>query len=301
MLKLLKLFDTYGIRSIPFKGPMLAATAYDNLALRQFADLDFLVHPRDFLEAKRLLLSRGYHIILKLRHEHHFMRDKVTVDLQQGITVEEIPFRFYFDDLWTRRELVCVSDTIVPNLSPEDTLIILCMKIAEDWSLRNYHRLIQLCDLAELLRTHPGIDWEQIMTEAKSLGSQRILLLGLCLASDLLGVVLPEDILHRIRADSSVGSLVTRLWKHPFYEDSTASAFLTKICFHIRMRERLQDKILTLAGYARQLLRAVFIPTDKERVLLPLPTSLFTLYYFLRPIRLLAKYGQSFLKQSLRF
>lgn len=36
-----------GIAAIPFKGPTLAETAYGDLALRSFSDLDFLIHPED--------------------------------------------------------------------------------------------------------------------------------------------------------------------------------------------------------------------------------------------------------------
>jgi hypothetical protein len=52
LLKLLTLFKTNGISAIPYKGPVLAVAVYGNLALRQFGDLDILVHKRDVLRAK---------------------------------------------------------------------------------------------------------------------------------------------------------------------------------------------------------------------------------------------------------
>src|SRR5262245_10666576 len=42
LLKLLTLFEAHGIPAIPFKGPVLAASVYGNLSLRQFGDLDIL-------------------------------------------------------------------------------------------------------------------------------------------------------------------------------------------------------------------------------------------------------------------
>src|SRR5438309_495022 len=44
LLRLLSLFETHGIPAIPYKGPALAASAYGNLSLRQFCDLDVLLH-----------------------------------------------------------------------------------------------------------------------------------------------------------------------------------------------------------------------------------------------------------------
>src|SRR5689334_10479117 len=43
LLTLLDLFATQGIAAIPYKGPILAAAVYGNLALRTFRDLDILV------------------------------------------------------------------------------------------------------------------------------------------------------------------------------------------------------------------------------------------------------------------
>src|SRR5215217_8297440 len=60
LLKLLDLFDACSIRAVPYKGPTLAAVAYGNLALREYDDIDVLVHEQDVPKAKELLASIGY-------------------------------------------------------------------------------------------------------------------------------------------------------------------------------------------------------------------------------------------------
>jgi Uncharacterised nucleotidyltransferase len=60
LLKLLALFETHSISAVPFKGPILAASVYGNLSLRQFGDLDIFVHKEDIARAARLLVSQGY-------------------------------------------------------------------------------------------------------------------------------------------------------------------------------------------------------------------------------------------------
>jgi adenylate cyclase class IV len=60
LLRLSREVETRGIPVIPYKGPILAALAYGNLALREFGDLDVLVRTQDVLRAKELLASFGY-------------------------------------------------------------------------------------------------------------------------------------------------------------------------------------------------------------------------------------------------
>src|SRR5215217_2834112 len=60
LYKLLKAFDERGISAVPFKGPVLAAAVYGNLALREFGDLDILVHQQDVARARDGLVSLGY-------------------------------------------------------------------------------------------------------------------------------------------------------------------------------------------------------------------------------------------------
>ena len=49
LFKLLDLFEAHDIYAIPYKGPVLASVAYGDIALRQFVDLDLIVHKRDVL------------------------------------------------------------------------------------------------------------------------------------------------------------------------------------------------------------------------------------------------------------
>ncbi len=49
-----------GFEILPYKGPVLAQALYGNVALRQFTDLDILVHPRDLPGIKVALAELGY-------------------------------------------------------------------------------------------------------------------------------------------------------------------------------------------------------------------------------------------------
>lgn len=72
-LKILKLFQDNDIPAIPFKGPVLAASVYGNLALRQFGDLDILVNPKDTIKARELLITQDY----KLNFDHRLIGNAI--------------------------------------------------------------------------------------------------------------------------------------------------------------------------------------------------------------------------------
>ena len=106
LLGLLKMLEAHGIPACPFKGPVLATSVYGNLALRQFIDLDILIHKRDVLRAKDLLISQGYRLqfhlmtgaqeaaCLQSRNALPFARNegKIGVDLHWELTPRYFSF-----------------------------------------------------------------------------------------------------------------------------------------------------------------------------------------------------------------
>jgi len=68
-----------------------------------------------------------------------------------------------------------------------------------------------VCDVAELLRIHPAMDWEWVMKQARTSGVVRMLFLGLSLAHHLLGAVLPKDMEHRMQAAPVVHALAAQV------------------------------------------------------------------------------------------
>ena len=66
LLELLELFAGRGVRAIPFKGPVLAAALYGDLARREFFDLDLLIRLEDLGAAQEVLESRGYRLTSNL-------------------------------------------------------------------------------------------------------------------------------------------------------------------------------------------------------------------------------------------
>ena len=298
LITLLGLFKTKGIAAIAFKGPILAASVYQNLGLRQFRDLDILVARRDRPLVHDVLISQGYVLHQDLGWQSHYIHVEryLNIDVHYRITPEFFACPIDFDALYARLEPLSLGGVSVPQLSPEDRLVLLSVLLGKDcchWDVR----LAQLCDVAELLRRFP-LQWDQVWLRGHEWGCERLVLLDLCLSQGLLGVDLPKAVTGRLDANPIVQSLATwvhnRLWQRsqPPEEDSLWT-FLRSYNhpFYFNVRERPRDKFTYVGTWLRLSLAAGLTPNAVDRAWLPLPQRLSFLYYFLHPLRLLIHRG----------
>lgn len=302
LVRLINLFEAKGIPVLPFKGPVLATSAYGNLSLRQFSDLDILVRSRDIERAKALFLSEGYSMkierievtqeqeaaFVRSPNIHQFVREAaypfinqqkaVVAELHWGIMPQYFSFPIDSEALWDELEPVSIAGKTVPNLSPENTLLMLAGHGTKDcWT-----QLIRICDVAELIRSHPQLNWAKLIEQATIKGGQRMLFLSLMLARNLLGTDLPEDVWQKIQADPKVELLAAQVWEQLFDASNGSSKDGTVTRFHLNVRERLQDRV-------QYFLKLAITPTTSDWLLLPLPEFPAFLYYILRPIRLVGE------------
>jgi hypothetical protein len=289
--RILGRLEGQGIAAIPYKGPALAMLAYGDLALRHFVDLDILVRKSQVLRASRLLISDGYRALpmtpaqeaafLDQHCEYAFgrERDGSCVELHWEIVPPEFGLPVSDWRLWDDLRSVSLLGWKVLSPSPEDLLVILCVH----GSKHLWNRLGWICDVAELVRAHPNLDWPRALGRARALGAGRMVHLGLSLASQLLEADLPMAVRDQIAADRRTRALTTRVVQWLVSGTLPPERSLQESRFHVAMRERLRDKI----QYGRRL---AFTGTIEDWQSVPLPRSLFFLYGILRPLRLARKH-----------
>ena len=303
LLRILHTLETSKIAVVPFKGPVLAASVYKNFALREFGDLDILVRRQDVAKARELLTSLGYRpqyelsraqeaAFLKYEREYTFVRDSGDiVELHWELAPRVFSFSLNTDHIWERLMQVSLGGETVPAFSPEDLLLFLCTHASGHlWT-----RLAWICDVAEVINAYEGMDWERLLASARATGSERILFLGLLLASELLGANLPKNILNKVRADAIVGALAEQVHKRIFREaedlqkvfDEESSHFQP---LHLQMLQRKRDRV-------RYYIRQGTAPILADWALRPLPAPLLPLYRIFRPIRLAGRYGRKKLRR----
>jgi hypothetical protein len=174
LLSLIKELDARGIAVIPFKGPVLATTAYGNLALREFGDLDILVPKRDIFRAGELLAQRGYrqpaeqngeasvkHVESQLGWD--FTNGRVSIELHWSFLQKWLGFEVDLDALWKSPLRVVLGGTEVRTLSTEVALLYLCAHGAK----HHWGRLCWILDIANILRTQRDIAWTDLLATAK--------------------------------------------------------------------------------------------------------------------------------------
>jgi hypothetical protein len=294
---IIKIFDGCGIAAIPYKGPVLAAAVYGSLALRAFGDLDILVREQDYALAQRLLSDAGFQLVKAYEHEVTFAdpTGRLAVDLHRTMTDREISSPLSFDYLWRHVQPVSLGETHVLGLSPGDTLLMLATQITKD-SGSHYFQLAKICDIAELVRRHPGLDLAATLREAKQLGCERMVLYSLGLATRLLGALLPIAIRRAMEDQRVIEPLVDQACLRLFAGTVRSIDERDVSHFRWRIRERLRDKLHpTVRRFARDLIT----PCELDRRLFPLPAELSCLYYLIRPARLLCKVGVAQAKSAI--
>ena len=299
LIRILRHFEQRQLRVLPYKGPVLAQSAYGDLGLRSFSDLDLLISPADFAQAKQALAGIGYlpskemppaveRLWLRNGYERSFdgPAAKNLLELQWNLlpyfyAVDSRAGDFRFDGLMARARRIALGatdlPTDVPCLSAEDSLLVQCLHAAKHlWT-----RLIWVTDIAESLRA-PALDFSVVMSRARDLGIARILAVSLWLVESLLGAEIPAAARALLQHDSAVPLIgkecAARLRDAESY-DLESTAYFRHI---LKLRERRRDR-------CRYLWRLAVTPGPGDVSALKLPETLFPLYRVVRIGRLLRK------------
>jgi Uncharacterised nucleotidyltransferase len=293
LINILRLFQSHNIPAIPYKGPVLAAQAYGDVALREFEDLDIILRQSDVPKAHEIIVSLGYKpkfdwilspgAAASLVPGEYNYRDeprRAMVELHTEITLRHFPIKPDLDVFMCNLAPVRISDRDIHTFTAEDLLPMLCIHGSKDF----WERLSWIADVSELVRSHPALDWDRVLRFAEPLRATRMLNLGLALAARVLDAALPPEVNARVHADRVAGEVAAevdqRLLSRPFRTLDAAGRF------HFR-RRMLKGN---LDGW-RYATRLAVVPSEDDWQMMRLPHALSPLYIALRPLRLLRKYG----------
>jgi hypothetical protein len=291
--RLFEQFEDAGVRAIPFKGPVLAATAYGDLSLRAFNDLDVLVHPEDISTAVDCLEARGYEwvadaprlddsavrggpVTMPLISEYELEREELTVELRPRVGEPSIPFGLDVEALWARRSSVRVAGVDLPGLDALDRLLML----AYHGTKHRFRLLKWLADFAvTVLAAEP--DWRSLFARAEDANLGRRLRLALVLAVTMFGVDVPAHARSELD-DERVDRLAASVRETIGASDRAPRPATDPVLFNARAADGVGDALGMLVRH-QQLHPSLF-----EYELCPLPGALHPLYYPLVPARFAA-------------
>ena len=158
LAKILGLFASAKILAIPYKGPVVAAQAYGDVALREFEDLDIILRQRDLPQAHEILTSLGYGAKFPWIHaesakssfvpgEYNYrdLSRQIMVELHTERTLRHFPQVPDIAELAKTLVPVNLAGQEVWTFTPEVTLLMLCIHGSKDF----WERLSWIVDVSE--------------------------------------------------------------------------------------------------------------------------------------------------------
>ncbi len=289
MFRLFDAFGAAGVEALVIKGPVLSARCYGDPGLRQYGDLDLIVRDKDVLRSTELMIGLGYEPSVpltaiqakKIPGEYNFRQssNKLLVEFHTERTFRYHPRPLPLEKIFKRQVRVKIDSHEVPALSPEDELILICIHGAKHF----WEQLSYVADVAAFV-SHQQLDWARVLSAAAEVCGERMLLVGLRLAQDVLGAPLPDHIAERVRSDRTVGLLASQIVRWLPAAGTSPPGIVERAMFRMRMR----GGIFSGPAY---LFRLSFSPTEEDWI----EGAENKRHWFLdalgRPFRLARKYG----------
>lgn len=250
-----ELLEQASVPVIHFKGPTLAAQAYQNLGLRICSDLDLLVRPQDLARVGGVVTGNGFMPGSKLQQWYGFKRriflylsqqatfvhrgNHIHLDVHIGLAPPLYPYPTHFEVLQERGRDLNIGGKMLRTFSAEDALVLLCLHGEKNrWEFLKY-----VTDISALLESHPALDWDVVERIAEETHTHRITYLGLALASSLLDAPIPEVVAKRLTQDASVQELKETVIARISAMDMQISDFEKRFWLHLHTQDRLRDRL----------------------------------------------------------
>jgi hypothetical protein len=231
--------------------------------MRQYGDLDLIVHDRDIQHINEAMVLLGYSsrvprkaIEAAKRPGEYAFRNPDTqllIEFHSERTLRYHPKRLQIERLFARRANIAVDGRDVPVLSVEDELILISIHGAKHF----WERLMWIADVAALASPNISVRWDRATEAAREMGAERILGLALLLAKNVLGAVFPESVNATIHSDAGVARLAKQITDRLAGNSMQRMGVFERAVFRLRMR----GGFLKGAVY---LLRLILSPTEED-------------------------------------
>ena len=292
LLRILEVFAEYGLAAVTYKGPLLAETAFGDLGLRQYNDLDILIREQDLELAVSSLESLGYRSDLPSSSWEQgrfrtYLRDfaflraggPCPVEIQWRLAQRYHPLFRNQGRLWRSLRDEGLAGVPLKTLSSTDSLLCLCLHgLYHSWQ-----QLQMVCDVAESIRFSGGLDWDVLLAEAREQGGLRILLLGLLLTRHLLDAALPREVLDAAAADRFISGLAAKISRDFFDRCSYLKRARSFFFLETKMIGGPWNRIRYFWG-------RLWTPNEQDLKVFFLPSALFVFHPLFRMVRLFKTY-----------
>lgn len=281
----LRRLEAAGVHALPYKGPVLAFDAWGDVSLRDSADLDVVVAPRDVDRAAAALEALGYRpadgrawpdarAVNDWQAQVTLRRDggRVLLDLHWRFCDRKLPWSPDIPAVFARGQWRHIADVRVPVPAREDQVLLVLLHAAR----HGWDRLEAFATAGALLAR--GVDADILARRAAAVGGRTAVLSGVEVVRRLFGT--GSAALERaVSSDLRVVALAR-----------DAEERLRRGDAGVVRDARLHLTLLDGAGArARYLAMAALLPTSADAAALPLPRGFRWLFPLARLWRLGAR------------
>lgn len=282
MLQLQNLFAANGIKNIPIKGPALAFQIYNDPGMRHSLDLDFLVGSNDLDKISELMVKEGYKQIKpdfplsprqkrahkKLIHHFYFKQNNTGLLVEIHWKLVTPPSLFlHSENLFF--ETYSAAEPF-PIIKPELLLHYLIIH----GSMHRWYKLFWLKDIDEIFRRNLILDYDYFQKLTKLFRNERMVNQSLTLTKLLFNTPLPEELNPKEYFQKLISVVIKAIQTSEEKLHERTFERIKRFFYIVRLKSGFNHFIVCLKAPGTNYL---------DWKTLPLPDSLFFMYYLLRP------------------
>ncbi|MBS1522339.1 MAG: nucleotidyltransferase family protein [Bacteroidetes bacterium] len=288
-----------GVTVIGYKGPLLTSQYYENMALRESVDIDFIADKNDIAKIEDYLILCGYQAKETVPRSYlklylPFFRDIAYRIPAHNFCIEihwALLNRFagrYPSYTFFKQHTISYHTKYgeFTTLSPvHDFLATVSNHFVKDMGTKfKYH-----IDIACMLSKHPDLLNDPVILEtAKKYGFERKLKKGLCITKDLLNIDIPDNYRTPLNAEDLAVALAYPIGILKFQFDNPE---YMKRSLALQDNFRNKIRLLTIS------LLYFFFPSYIDINTFRLPVILYPILFILRPFRLIFEQLKSAVKK----
>jgi hypothetical protein len=291
LIKISKLLEENGIKSIAFKGPTLSQMAYGDVVSRQYVDLDILVDENELLNAIEILKKNDYVLeddfkLELLKNNRNIFHD---VTLRKNALVNiELHWRLFSDEYMTGIADLNIEENIKIFEYQNNKLKVFeneiqILYLSIHGAKHNWERIEWLVDIVRFIENN-AIDWKQLLHFIERTKTEKILFSTFYLCKTILDLSLPKEIEEKVQKTNILN--FSQRFEIFFYKN------FDYILYHDKEAKKISKiQFDILYGYKNKLLFifALIKPTELDYQTVKLPKYLSFLYYLIRPFNLITR------------
>lgn len=291
LIKIMNLFEKNCIDAIAFKGPSLSQSAYGNITLRQYCDLDILINKYDIKKAHKILLLENYtndiksdylenSLYLEKNSDIHFIKNGILIELHWKLFRNQFTQKTKNIKILDNNNSTFINNQKINTFPDEILLVYLCMH----GSKHLWERIEWIVDIDKLIKNAEFLNWDKCRDISKKFDSEIMYELGLYLSAKYFNTPIPEK-----NRKFKNNKLMIKLEKYSLkewdyiHEETETKRNYKKFFYHYY----LKDTILLKTSF---LFQTFFPLTNGDISVISLPKYMYFLYYIIKPFRLLIKY-----------